>query len=276
MSLEHSKTQLEMLGDSDLAKIIADVRDAFAKRHPDSTDIPFPYVPAQVLPQKTILVPQEEVFLPMSELQDQLDLAISEYKKRPLTPELVNKTWQTIWETWGTSIRHTFQVPPCDRTSEELAELQRQGKKVLLMPDELYERQGLELLKSIFRTGNWLSNNVSNQENNGGCIDIEMALDSPYRDTTENKAMSILKKQNRTGQRLATHIVASQFSYLLTGRFLDEDTLSCLPGSWDKNRNNKVVVSCSSKGEVYLGSDVKPKSHYPNRGLRSEGRTKKT
>lgn len=168
--------------------------------------------------------------------QDVLGLAILEYSKESLTPELVDTTWQTIWKTWGESVSHTFQVPSCDRTSEELAQLQREEKADLLVPDELYTKEGLVLLGRIFpKMRSWSvseQTTVTNEHNKGGSIDIEMDLDSPHRNTGEKQAMDILRKERRTGQRLATLIVGSQFSKLSTDRYLDEGaTWSRLPGS---------------------------------------------
>lgn len=215
---------------------------------------------------------EEALVAPEMIPQDILSSAISEYINGPLTPELVDDTWKTIWETWGTSIRHTFQVPRCDRTSEELEKLFEEGSQVLLVPDELYTKEGLELVKSIFRIVNWPSSSISNQENKGGCIDIEMTLDSPYRNTKENKAMGILKKEKRAGQRLATYLVGSHFIYLQRSHYFDENTFSCLPGSRDNN-NNKILVNYRN-GKMHLGSSTTPNKRYLEKGLRSEGRKK--
>lgn len=40
--MQHTEGELGILGDKDLAKIIAGVHEAFKKRHPDLKDIPFP------------------------------------------------------------------------------------------------------------------------------------------------------------------------------------------------------------------------------------------
>ena len=71
------------------------------------------------------------------EKSDLIGPAIAEYKFQPLTPELVNKTWQTLWAEWGKRIGKTFDVPVCDRTIKELAKLQKENNAVLLIPDNV-------------------------------------------------------------------------------------------------------------------------------------------
>lgn len=117
-------------------------------------------------------LPSVALVAPEAISKDILCLAISEYKEGPLTPELVNVTWQKIWKKWGENVSHTFQVPSCDRTPEDLAKLQKEGKTVLLIPDEVYTKEGLVLLGRIFpKMQSWSvqeGTTVVNKDNNGG------------------------------------------------------------------------------------------------------------
>lgn len=236
-------------------------------------DEPFPSAATPITPEARILQPGELVSA--QESKDALDRAISEYKEGSLTPELVNTTWQTIWKAWGESINHTFQVPSCDRTSEDLAELQKEGKAVLLLPDEIYTKEGLVLLGRMFpKMQNWSveeGTTVTNDHDKGGAIDIEMDVDSPNRSTNETQAMDILKKEGRGGQRLATFIIGAQFSNLLTGRYLDEgSTWSRLLGS----RSGGYVVGAyfNAGGRLHGYWYLDPRRpRGPSVGGRSEG-----
>lgn len=203
-----------------------------------------------------------------------LERAILEYKKESLTPELVDTTWQIIWKTWGDRVGHTLRVPSCDRTTKELEKLQKEGKAILLVPDELYTKEGLVLLGRMFpKMRSWSvseQTTVTNEHNKGGSIDIEMDLDSPHRNTREKQAVDILRKEGRTGQRLATLIVGSQFSKLSTDRYLDEGaTWSRLPGS----RLGGLILHARfcSDGRLDVRWHLGRESHGPRLGFRSEG-----
>lgn len=205
--------------------------------------------------------------------QDLEAVAIQEYKTQPLTPELVNRTWQTLWKVWGERVGHVFDVPTCDRTEPELAELKESGKAVLLIPDEFYTPESLVLLGRIFpkmqsRTVSE-GTTITNENNSGGCIDVEMDLESPNRNTTEEQAREILEVQGRKGQREATYIVASQFSRLLTSHYFDENSWSRLPGS----RRGGFVVRAffDSSGRLSVYSFLGPLDQGPDLGVRSEG-----
>ena len=200
---------------------------------------------------------------------DIIQLAVQEYKNGPLTAELVNKTWQTLWAEWGKRIGQTFDVPLCNRTTEELAKLQKETKGVLLVPDNV----SLVDLGEIFpEMKSWAvqeGTTVTDEYGKGGSIDIEMDLDSPHRDTTEEQAKDFLKQQKRNGQRLKIDIIGSQWSKLLTGHYFDENTWSRLPGS----RGGGSMVGAFSVSGVRLRiiSGLGREDRYPGVGFRSEG-----
>lgn len=206
--------------------------------------------------------------------QTALDRAVQEYKSQPLTPESVNKFWQTLWKVEGSEIGRVFDVPSCDRTAEELTELKEEKRAVLLIPDEFYTRAGLVLLgrmfpnmRSRFVQG---GTTITNENNRGGCIDVEMDLKSPNGNTTQKNLEELAFSKGRNGQRLATYMVASQFSKLLTGHYFDEgDTWSRVPGS----RDGDGVVSAhfSPGGDLHVSSNLFPQGRYPGLGGRFEG-----
>lgn len=57
---------------------------------------------------------------------------VQEYRDAKVcTPELVNHTWQNMWRVIGQIADFTYQVPACDRTEEELAQLQEKNRAAL-------------------------------------------------------------------------------------------------------------------------------------------------
>ena len=59
-----------------------------------------------------------------------LNQAVREFKEKPPTPELANRFWQTFLETSIKSQGLDIPVPriSCDRTSEELKALKKEGR----------------------------------------------------------------------------------------------------------------------------------------------------
>lgn len=96
-----------------------------------------------------------------------------------------------------------------------------------------------------------------------------MDIDSPNRNTNEKQAMDILKKEGRVGQRLATFIVGSQFSRLLTDRYLDEgSTFSRLSGSCGEG---DILSACFRSDFLLVYWDLRREDPDPDLGFRSEG-----
>jgi hypothetical protein len=206
--------------------------------------------------------------LDKKEPQDTIARTITEYKKGPLTPELVNTTWQTLWGEWGKRIEETFDVPSCDRTSEELAKLQKENKAALLIPDNV----DLVMLEKMFpQMRSWAVSEGATvtESSRGGSIDIEMDVDSLHRDTTEAQVNDFLESQERDGQRLKTYIIGSQLSKLLTGRYFDENSWSRLPGS--RYEGGMVGARFISVGYLDVVSGLVPQGRHPGMGFRSEG-----
>ena len=204
--------------------------------------------------------------------------AIAEYERQPHTPELVDRTWQALWQAWGERIDHEFSVPSCDRDTGELAELKEKGNGVLLIPDEITTTpEGLVLLGKIFPEMEvWAvqrSTTIKNEHNRGGCIDIEMSVDAPNINTTTVNLSTKLNAEGRDGQRLAVYIVGSQFSKLLTGRYFDMGgTWSLLLGSRDEGDIVVARFPQDRAGRLFVGWSLSPDLSDSPLGGRSEGR----
>lgn len=182
---------------------------------------------------------------------------IQKYQTTPVhTPNLINDTWQGIWGVIGKAVGFEYQVPLCDRPTEELAQLQKEHRAVLLLPSDIYTPDGLVRLGKAFPLmRNWTTwpseaVNIFHESTNGGAIDIEMNLNTLKRNERRcrqqelkellAKGIRVVVNEGRGGQRLSTYFVGSQFSQLLTGHYFDEDTYSMplIPGSAYNNKIN--------------------------------------
>lgn len=212
-------------------------------------------------------------------LRDVLSLFVQEYRDAKVhTPELVNRTWQDMWGEIGRTVDFTYQVPSCDRTAEELAKLQQEGKAVLLLPDDIYTPEGLVRLGRAFPLmRSWTTNpehaaKILYGSSIGGSIDIEMSLDAPYRTTKGYRQKELVDKiaaDKRAGQRLPTYLIGSQFSQLSTGHYFDENTWSRLPESF--HEGSMLDANFDSDGEVSVNDYWDPDFQDPDLGGRSEG-----
>ncbi len=212
--------------------------------------------------------------------QDPLVRAISEYTTGLLTPELVDATWQTIWNSWGNNLGgHRFEVPSCDRSALGLEELKQQGKHVLLVPDKVMTPEGLVLLGKLIPHKSapsgilWRESairEIINYDNRGGTIDVEMG-DNPNPNLTETELKRLFDEQGRTGQRLATYIIGSLFSKLLTGKTFDSNFHSSrlIGSSYD---NHAIGVICAVDGTIVIVPDLDGRIAMPHLNGRSEGR----
>src|SRR6185437_10980643 len=89
---------------------------------------------------------QRQVFPALPEQPAALTEAMDRYREawdnNALTPELVDETWRTFWQT--TLEIEPNNIPSCDRTTEELAELKEQNRGVVLLPDEVMNVAGMK------------------------------------------------------------------------------------------------------------------------------------
>ncbi len=236
-------------------------------------DLPREYLipEAATLAQQTVRTAESSAQTP----QDILQRAISEYQTGVRTPELLTRTFQAIWQERGERVGSDFQVTTCDRTQEEIAELEKQGRRLTYVP----EGTNLVTLGRMFpQMRSWAvreDTTVTSQNPQTGWIDVEADASAPYRDTTEgklnNQLNSLAKKLGRpiSGMDLETYIVGSQDNKLFTGQYFDENTWSRLAGS----RHGGGVVSAIfyPLGDLNVSSGLRPQVHYPSLGGRSEG-----
>lgn len=73
-------------------------------------------------------------------VRQQYEIAIREYKLNQHTPAFLTDTWQAVYKQWSKGLGIQIGViPPCDRTPEEIQELEEKGRLVFYVPTELYQ-----------------------------------------------------------------------------------------------------------------------------------------
>lgn len=184
--------------------------------------------------------------------------SIQEYQSKPHTPELINNVWQGFWGKAGKMVDYKYHVPRCDRTAEEIAQLEKKGRMVVLLPDDIFTANGLERLGRIFpfKMNQSIDQKealkISHTSVKGGCFDVETNILTPVSYVLQNESELIKKieREGRGGQRFPTYIAASEFRKLVAkGNSFDVETWSRLPGSLC---DGKVLSACSDDNGYVL------------------------
>lgn len=206
-------------------------------------------------------------------LKDIQDVApyIKRYESEPHTPELINETWRGFFGD-------KYEVPLCDRSAEEIVILEKKGRRVLLLPDEIFKPEGLvKLCEDIhWMRDSWVidpknAQKIRHSSIEGGCIDVEMQITPPYTTPNgynEKELMKRIEGIHRRGQRISTYIVNSRFNELLRGLPLDiNNTSSRITGS--RYENQALTVSFNLEGQLDVLFEH-PDQRRPSLGGRSE------
>lgn len=205
---------------------------------------------------------------------DLINFAIAEYKKSPLIPELVTKTFQTIWQERGKLLVGVkFEVTPCPFTQEELARLEERGLRLGYLPQALATQESRHTLGEMFpkmQSGSVQKGNaVTNDESPFGWFDYEASIDAPYLDTTEKQLMDKLGQAKRKLLSENQYIIAGQDSKLFVGKYLDEKSTFVRVGS--RSGGDLVGVDFGSVGDLLVLWCLDPQRHDPSLGGRSSG-----
>jgi len=204
---------------------------------------------------------------------DLLSQAVQEFKAKPHTPELITSTWQVVWQNWGERIGFNITVLALDRTQEELRELEKQGRGLAYVPEKLKSEGTRHVLGRIFpkmesdsvRVGS--DYNVTNESRRSGWFDYEVRHKAPYLNTTDEQLKKEIASSGKEGMNLTEYIIASQFSKLTTGHYLDEKNWVLLLAS--RLGDGVVHARFSPVGFLNVGASLhRP---HPRLGGRSSG-----
>lgn len=205
-----------------------------------------------------------------------LHWATERYGDDPHTPELIIRVWRNVWQYWGNRTETDLSDITCDRTEQEIIELERSGRGIIIIPREIGEMSNpYELMLATFPQSRNLRFQITpdmykNPLTRTGAVDIETSIDAPNGKTGEYELPKLFESQGVAGQNLIEYMIGSYFSKLSTGHYFDENgTRSRLIGS----RRNYWAIDAftSKKGEVFINSALDPEDRYPKIGARSSG-----
>lgn len=262
MTMRYVESEFRRMGRPGAAKAVAGLREEMSvqlRQQFGTDDIPLPGQPTPAKKDKP---------------QDVLALAVREFKASPLTPELVTKTFQTIWQVRGESAGLEVVVAPCDRSAEELAELVKARRHIGYLPEQGMTQENRPLFAKMFPRLRSHSvqeeNSVTNEANRFGWFDYEASVDAPYLDTTEDQLKERIAADGRLEMNVSEYIVAGEDSKLFTGKFLDQgNTWARLLGS--RLGGEVVRAYFLSDGDLVVSWGLVPQGHGPGLGGRSVG-----
>lgn len=204
---------------------------------------------------------------------------ITEYKTGPNIPEILTATFQQIWEIRAAQVADLLGKPlapvaPVDRTKEEIARLEKEGRMLGYVPPELATQEKRHILGAMFPKMQSHSvqrgNSVTNEVARSGWFDYEAAIDGPYPNLTEDGLKRTLAQKGRPGMNATEYVIAGQDSKAFTGKYLDQDiTWSRLPGSRLEGR--VVGAGFYPGGRLFVRSFLGPGLHIPGLRGRSVG-----
>lgn len=150
--------------------------------------------------------------------------AIKKYKDSTHTPELETEYWQASWEYYGSRIGLKIKVPECDRTMQEKRELEEKGRKLIYVPPNLSTHKGLDLLNEMYPTLQLDTENITNEKDVSGWIDVESSPNVQNKGTTEIELREKYEKNEKIGMNLNVYIISSIESKDREGKYFDEQT----------------------------------------------------
>jgi len=234
------------------------------------------------------VVPSPEKLVPPTK-DERVRTIIKEYARNPWDRDTVSKTWSELWksENWGDDF-YEYDVPDCDRTSDEIEELHDEGRMMVYVPPALSTKESRFLLLQEFEPYVTVSNGEEvrgvNTKEQSGWIDVEydVRYDHPTRGLTPSEADTALQKRGRTGQTLNTYIVASVFHRLIYGQFFDDLVPSRITGT--NHAGHPIYISYYQPSNSYelisdhtllgLGDEWNTSEHHPQIVTRSAGMKK--
>lgn len=233
---------------------------------------------------KDISLPSEEAAIQAKieserHAKRQYRTVFTEYQSNQHTPEFLTSTWQTIYTVWSKDQNLGIEeIPPCDRTLEEIQELENKGRMVFYLPQELYEWGNgyfLETRKANAEHRNFVST-LKDVNKLHGWLDIDAGADASYMGTSEAELKEIIEPEGRVGANVNAYVVSSIFCKKVSGLYLDENgTKSRLLGT-TMNNNGAVIFYYQRGGPFGVKFSSNPNEKNQKLGGRSVGYRKVT
>lgn len=216
------------------------------------------------------------------------------YRFNSTSPDVLSRTWRTLWQTWTSS---RVPVTQCDWPEEEIKKpwFDIYGKKVNTMMVYVPPMVDLIDLGRIFRLSNFAFREgtpIIDVDPASGWKLVESTIDAPNGNATPDQNAYSLRRFNSmpnsfavvSDQELRTYIIASRASKVFFGSFFDQGneygdypTYSELGGSRElrmPGRDLTVVSAVTNRdGYVRIPGHLNPIQH-SQVGFRHEGRRK--
>lgn len=175
--------------------------------------------------------------------------AIEKYRDSAPTPESEAEYWQARWGYYGAKVGPKIEVPKCDRTMEELIELEEKGRKLIYVPPQLSTPEGLDLLNKMHPMLRLDTENIINEKNVSGWIDVEVSPRVPNRGTTQIGLQKKFEDDRKMGMNLNVYIISSIESKDREGKYFDEQTWARLSSS---RSGRRVDAGFKPDGSIHI------------------------
>lgn len=217
---------------------------------------------------------------------------VKEYQTRPHTPELLTRTWQTVWNIWAERVKKKVVVPPCDRTTEEIRALEenkdygvKSPRMLIFIPEGFSGSENRDKWYQMFpdmdvtERVKW----VKNKQPQSGWLDTESTVGPAYTDARTlftlpaGRLVTRLEKElqplGKVGQTLDAYVYGSQFKALTSDEYFDQEgTMTLLTGSYHEGDAPTTLASFDSRGRLKISMiwDMHSLEHLvPNIGIRT-------
>ncbi len=211
----------------------------------------------------------EENFKSLSEYlsESEVNKIRSLYEKRVHTYKLITEVWRRFWNWRMEKKLVEIYVPPCDRSSEEIRELEEEGRMLIYVPPVFSASEGLRRLNDFFvsyeAAGLPKAEDIINNHEQHGWLDVEKSLRAPHIGKGEATIALLESERGWKVQTLNTYIIGSEFSQLVSGHCFDEGTYSMV-ASRSEGENLLVRQQVFESGESYffIAFQEKDRSYY--------------
>ncbi|HVZ67017.1 MAG TPA: hypothetical protein VG917_02040 [Patescibacteria group bacterium] len=185
--------------------------------------------------------------------------AINVYKEDRFRPSVVKRTWQTIWSEWGKG--EDLQVDVPYPSISDLHAADHYGDLVIMVPSGLDKKMLGRMFPQMrnYRINAGLGENTVG---NGGLLRVSTKQSNLNQ--TEGYLQDVAELIGRRPISEEEYIVASQFSKLLNGIYLDEKGFTRIAGMHEGRMGRAQFFP---QGNLYMDWTISPETRQPDLGI---------
>lgn len=204
--------------------------------------------------------------------QVKLQRFVNEFKTQPHTQEAVTAIWGNMWEVMGGVTGSRITVAECDRTNEEIAELEANGRMLVYVPKELSGAdQAKRLLPLVLpdpqaqKANNLSSHAFVNVVEQSGWVSVEATPRLPHSKVEDEVVIrDRVESGELQGQTVNTYLVGTLFSRLMNGSYLDEGNQYPYAGLVIGSRMNDAIDGKPARYIPYVQSSTDKEGNMTN------------